>query len=414
MTASALTTPIESQVRQLVRLSGIDPQREGDALDKLIGQAIDEYEEASARSGSLPMADRSGIHRQVRAAVGGYGPLQPFLDDPLVEEIWIDEPSKVFVARDGRTELTSLVLTDEEVRGLVERMLVASGRRLDLSSPFVDASLESGERLHVVIPDVTRSHWAVNIRKHVMNARTLDELVDSGMLCEESARFLDAAVRAGLNILVSGATQAGKTTLLRALLGAVPASERIISAEEVFELALRHRDVVAMQTRPPSIEGRGEVTLRRLVREALRMRPERIVIGEVRSAEAFDLLVALNAGIPGACTIHANSAREALLKLCTLPLLAGENVTSSFVVPTVANSVDIAIHVERDSSGRRRITEIAGVTGRVEGDRIEMSTIFSLDGDELVRRGGEVPRPERFVAIGASLLAGREVRAWGL
>ena len=410
MAASSLRLPIENQVRSLVRLTGIDPQRQSEALDRLIGQAIDEYEEDSARFGDEPLTDRAGVHREVRAAVGGYGPLQPFLDDPLVEEIWIDEPSKVFVARDGKAELTSVILTAQEVQDLVERMLVASGRRLDLSSPFVDASLETGERLHVVIPDVTRSHWAVNIRKHVLRARGLSELVESGMLGEEAAEFLDAAVRAGLNLLVSGATQAGKTTLLRALLGSVPATERVITAEEVFELGLTHRDVVAMQTRPPSIEGRGEVTLRRLVREALRMRPERIVIGEVRSAEAFDLLVALNAGIPGACTIHANSAREALLKLCTLPLLAGENVTSSFVVPTVASAVDLVVHVRRDQRGRRRIAEIAGVTGRVEGDRIEMSTIFADTPEGLERRGGEVPRPERFAAIGH--LAPVGTRTW--
>lgn len=410
MAASSLRAPIESQVRSLVRLTGIDPQRQSEALDRLIGQAIDEYEEDSARFGDEPLTDRAGVHREVRAAVGGYGPLQPYLDDPLVEEIWIDEPSKVFVARDGVAELTSVILTEQEVQDLVERMLVASGRRLDLSSPFVDASLETGERLHVVIPDVTRSHWAVNIRKHVLRARALPELVESGMLGEEAAGFLDAAVRAGLNILVSGATQAGKTTLLRALLGSVPATERVITAEEVFELALAHRDVVAMQTRPPSIEGRGEVTLRRLVREALRMRPERIVIGEVRSAEAFDLLVALNAGIPGACTIHANSAREALLKLCTLPLLAGENVTSSFVVPTVASAVDLVVHVRRDEKGQRRIAEIAGVTGRVEGDQIEMSTIFADTPEGLARRGGEVPRPERFAAIGLGETA--KARPW--
>ncbi len=412
MTAEAVRNPLEMRVRRLVRHAGIDPEREPAALDRLIGQAIDEYEEQSLRSGTRTVDDRRDVHRSIRDAVGRLGPLQKYLDDPQVEEIWIDEPSKVFVSRGGASELTSTVLDEGEVRDLVERMLRASGRRLDLSMPFVDASLQTGERLHVVIPDVTRRHWAINIRKHALKARGLDELAKAGMLTPAAAAFLRDAVRAGLNVLVSGATQAGKTTLLRAMLGAVPASERIVSAEEVFELDLDHRDVVAMQTRPPSIEGRGEITLRRLVREAMRMRPERIVIGEVRSAEAFDLLVALNAGVPGACTIHANSAREAVLKLCTLPLLAGENVTSSFVVPTVARSVDLVVHVVRERSGRRQVVEIAGVTGRVEGEHVEMSRLFEKRDGKLVAAGGEVPHADRFAELDAELPGRRGGRRW--
>ncbi len=400
---------LESTVRHLVRQRGVDPQREPAALDRLIGEALLEYEERSIRGRAEPLGAVEPLRQVLRDVVGGYGQLQPLLDDDRVEEIWIDEPGKVFVSRDGRSELTTIVLKDSDVHDLVERMLRASGRRLDLSSPFVDAALAGGERLHAVIPDITRKHWAVNIRKYVLRARTLAELVAVDLLPRRAAVFLDASVRAGHHILVSGATQAGKTTLLRALLGSVPATERIVSAEEVFELNLEHRDVVAMQTRPPSIEGRGEVTLRRLVREALRMRPERIVIGEVRAAEAFDMLVALNSGIPGACTIHANSAREAVLKLCTLPLLAGENVTSQFVVPTVANAIDLVVHIERDSTGRRRVSEIVSVTGRVEGTRAEVATLFETRDNQLVRVGGEIPRPEKYARAGidvATLLGG--------
>ncbi|MFH5822265.1 CpaF family protein [Georgenia sp. AZ-5] len=324
------------------------------------------------------------------------------------EESWINEPGKVFVARGGRPELTTTILDEAQVRDLVERMLRVSGRRLDLSTPFVDASLVTGERVHVVIPDVTRSAWAVNIRKYVARARRLADLVALGSLTPAAAAFLDAAVVAGLNILVSGATQAGKTTMVGALAGAIPANERVITCEEVFELRLANRDTVALQTRQPNLEGAGEVPLRRLVKESLRMRPDRIIIGEVREAEAFDMLVALNAGVPGMCTIHANSAREAVTKLCTLPLLAGENVTAAFVVPTVAAAVDLVVHLDLDRLGRRTVREVVAVTGRVDEGVIETAEIFVRHADRLVRGGGYPGRRDRFERAGydvAALLA---------
>lgn len=402
---------LDTRVRELVRSSGIDPQEDMSGLDRLIDVALAEYESLVITGSVIPLVNQQEEIRALRDDIGGFGPVQRLLDDPAVEEMWINEPGKIFVARAGRSELTNVVLSDQQVRDLVERMLRASGRRLDLSSPFVDAALRSGERLHAVIPDITRAHWSVNVRKYVVRPRRLAELVEADVLSESAARFLDAAVDVGLNIIVSGATQAGKTTFLGALLGAVPAGERIVTAEEVFELNLAHRDVVAMQTRPPNMEDRGEITLRRLVKEALRMRPERIVIGEVRQAEAFDLLIALNSGIPGACTLHANSAREAVAKLCVLPLLAGDNVTASFVVPTVARSIDVVVHVHRDRFGRRRVREIVGVTGRVEGDIVEISRLFTDDdGGGLRRADGEIPQRERFERAGydvADLMGGR-------
>ncbi|GAA2219379.1 hypothetical protein GCM10010413_07270 [Promicromonospora sukumoe] len=303
------------------------------------------------------------------------------------------------------SELTSTVLTDEQVRDLVERMLKTSGRRLDLSSPFVDARLPGGERLHVVIPDITRAAWAVNIRKHVVRARSLADMVRLGSLTAQAATFLDAAVRAGLNVLVSGQTQAGKTTMLNALAGSIPGNERVISAEEVWELRLPVRDHVALQTRPANLEGTGEVPLRRLVKEALRMRPDRLVIGEVREAEAFDLLIALNSGVPGMCTLHANTAREAVAKMTTLPLLAGENVSDRFVVPTVASAVDLVVHLgltrAADGVVRRQVREIVAVTGRVEEGRIETAGIFDRDADGDLRRGdGMPPGEDRFERAG--------------
>jgi pilus assembly protein CpaF len=263
--------------------------------------------------------------------------------------------------------------------------------------------LPDGSRLHVVIPDITRESWAVNIRKFVLRAHSLDELVQLHTLSASAGRFLEAAVVAGLNIIVAGGTQAGKTTLLNCLTAAIPGRERVITCEEVFELQVPLPDVVAMQTRQPNLEGTGEVRLRRLVKEALRMRPDRMIVGEVRQEECLDLLIALNSGLPGMCTIHANSAREAVTKLCTLPLLAGENVTHQFVVPTVASCVDLVVHTTRDLAGHRRVREVVAVPGRVEGDVVETADIFVTRDDRLVRADGWPPHAERFARAGIDL-----------
>lgn len=396
---------LEHEVRELIRRRGVDPLREPETLDALVRDALADYDERSLRGHVPPLPDPEAAAKAVRDAVGGLGPLQPYLDDPEVEEIWINAPHQVFVARRGEAELTPTILTAEQVRDLVEQMLKVSGRRLDLSSPFVDACLPGGERLHVAIPDVTRTDWAVNIRKYVVRATRLDDLVALGSLTPAAARFLAASVAAGLNVLVSGPTQAGKTTMLNALAGSIPPRERVITCEEVFELRIAHRDLVALQCRQPSLEGTGEITLRRLVKEALRMRPRRIIIGEVREAESLDMLIALNAGVPGMCTVHANSAREALVKICTLPLLAGENVTAAFVVPTVASAIDLVVHVEMDHRGRRRTREIVAVPGRVENGVVETTDVFRLRDDVLVRADGFPPHAERYAAAGIDLAA---------
>jgi pilus assembly protein CpaF len=394
---------VEGEVRELVRRRGIDPQVEPAVVRRLVEEVLADYEERTLVADLPPVLDRPQVAGAVFDAVAGYGPLQRLLDDPAVEEVWINGPGRVFVARHGRSELTTVILSDVEVRDLVEKMLKTSGRRLDLSTPFVDAMLPDGSRLHVAIPDVTRAHWAVNIRKFVVRAGSLDDLVALDTLPRQAADFLEAAVVTGLNVIVAGGTQAGKTTLLNCLLSTVPARERIVTCEEVFELQLGLPDVVSMQTRQPNLEGTGEIPLRRLVKEALRMRPDRIVVGEVRQAECLDLLIALNSGLPGMCTIHANSAREAVTKLCTLPLLAGENVTHSFVVPTVAASIDLVVHIGRDPSGRRRVREVVGVPGRVEGDVVETTDIFTTRGDRLVRADGYPPHVERFEQAGYEL-----------
>jgi pilus assembly protein CpaF len=395
---------VEHEVRELVRRRGLDPAADHSEVRRLVDDVVSEYDVRSLDGGLPSLGDTEQVAREVFDAVAGLGPLQPYLDDPMIEEIWINDPGRVFVARRGRSELTTTILRPDEVRDLVEKMLKSSGRRVDVSTPFVDAMLSDGSRLHVVIPDITLSHWAVNIRKFVVGASSLDDLVDLGTLTPAAAHFLEAAVAAGLNIVVAGGTQAGKTTLLNCLGAAIPARERVVTCEEVFELRLGLPDVVAMQTRQANLEGTGEVRLRRLVKESLRMRPERLIVGEVRQEECLDLLIALNSGTPGMASIHANSAREAVTKLCTLPLLAGENVSHSFVVPTVAASVDLVIQIARDSLGHRRVREIAAVPGRVESDVIEVADVFVTADDRLVRADGWPPHQDRFERVGVDLV----------
>ncbi len=394
---------VEGEVRELVRRRQLDPVLEPEATRRLVDEVLLDYLDRAAMSTLPPLGDAEAAARTIFDQVAGFGPLQPYFDDRAVEEIWINEPGRVFIARHGRSELTTVILTSDEVADLVERMLRLSGRRLDLSAPFVDAQLPDGSRLHVVIPSITRQHMAVNIRKFVIGVAALDELVRLGSLPEPAARFLEASVAAGLNVLVSGGTQAGKTTMLNALCAAIPATERVITAEEVFELQIPLPDVVSMQTRQPNLEGTGEISLRRLVKEALRMRPNRIVVGEVRQEECLDLLIALNSGLPGMCTLHANSAREALVKMCTLPLLAGENVSAAFVVPTVAASVDLVVHLGSDHRGHRRVREIVAVTGRAEGEVIETSEVFGYRQGQLRRSDGYPPHRERYEQAGHDL-----------
>jgi pilus assembly protein CpaF len=358
---SAAVDLITNRVRERVRREGVDLAADSTLADRFVREELRSYSER-ALGGTAPLiADEQAAARTIIAAVTGLGPLQPLLDDPTVEEVWIND--------------------------LVERMLRTTGRRVDLSSPFVDASLPDGSRLHVAIPDITRAHWAVNIRKFRSGMRDLRELVRLGSLTAQAAEFLHASVWAGLNILVSGATQSGKTTMLGALLASAPPEERIVTVEETFELAVAAPDWVALQCRQSSLEGTGEVTLRRLVKEALRMRPDRLVVGEVREAESLDLLIALNSGLPGMCSLHANSGDDALRKLTTLPLLAGRNIDASFVLPTVATSIDLVVHAELDRTGHRHVVEIVAPTGRVVDGVVESTWLFKRTAQGLVATG---------------------------
>ncbi|MEY2675241.1 MAG: hypothetical protein RL102_507 [Actinomycetota bacterium] len=292
--------------------------------------------------------------------LSGFGVLQPLLLDPEVEEIWMNDHRIVFFARAGGVDSIASGLSAAGVENLVARLLRNSSRRVDRLHPFADATLADGSRVHVVISPISAPGWSVNIRKFPSRTRRLVDLVALGMLLESQAQQLMQIVLTGSNFLVSGATNAGKTTLLAAMLAELPPERRVVSVEETHELRLLNRDWVALQGRAEGFGDAAPIDLRRLVRESLRMRPDALVIGEVRGAEALDLLLAMNSGIPAAGTIHAKSASAALEKLKLLPMLAQANIDAGFMAATVASVIDFVIHVE-NRDGKRGIAQILQV-----------------------------------------------------
>jgi pilus assembly protein CpaF len=348
-----MATQVDSLVRN-VRKFALD---RGSNLDLAINSVLDEKFETEGLDDANETDIRAGLHQSLI----GFGFLQAYLDDAAIEEVWINKPGELWFAKSGQHFRHSVSFTSEELKTLVERMIRSSGRRLDRSTPFIDAQLESGFRLHAVIPDITQKHLSLNIRKFSAGVRTIDDLVLGDVLSRRSAEYLVSEISAGSNVMISGATQAGKTTLLAALLSALDVGERVISVEDTFELRCLLPDWVAMQTRPEGVEGKFGIDLRRLVRETLRMRPTRLVVGEVRGAEALDMLIAMNSGIPGMCTVHANSSQEALQKLLTLPLLAGGNISTEFLESVVRTSMKLFVHCSRDNDGQRYVKSIMRV-----------------------------------------------------
>lgn len=371
---------VSESVRRRLRAERTDPTAEPELARRIAQAEVRRHNDLALSRGGALVDDEGALVRDVLASFTGYGPLQPLLDDDGIEEIWLNGADRVHIARGGISERIPLQLTESQLRDIVERMLQATGRRVDLSQPFVDASLPDGSRLHVAIADVVRGGWAVNIRKFLPAHRSLEAMVAHGTLPAQLAHELSGAMRAGRSVLVSGATHAGKTTLLGALLASCADRQRIITVEETFELAVDGPDVVALQGRQASLVGTGEITLRRLVKEALRMRPDRIVVGEVRDAEALDLVLALNTGVPGAGTIHANSAVEALEKLSILPLLAGRNIDRGFIAPAIAASVALVVHCERTADGSRRVAEVIAPTGEIVDGRITTRGVYRAGG----------------------------------
>ena len=310
-----------------------------------------------------PAADRDAIAARIVRDTVGLGPLEELLADPAVEEVMVNGPGAVYVERGGRVEPTEVSFPDEEaLRDAIERILAPLGRRVDELSPMADARLADGSRVNVVIPPLAVDGPAVSIRRFSAARPDPDALVELGTLDEAQRERLELAVRERRSILISGGTGSGKTTLLNALSRYVSPAERVVTIEDAAELRLQQPHVVRLESRPASIEGRGEVTIRDLLRNALRMRPDRIVIGEVRGPEALDLLTALNTGHRGALsTVHANSPRDALRRLETLALMAGLGLPHEAVARQVAAGLDLLVHLERVEEGRRRVTRIEEV-----------------------------------------------------
>jgi len=299
----------------------------------------------------------------------GLGPLEELLADPAVEEVMVNRPDEVYVERRGGIEPTGVRFASERaLRDAIERILAPLGRRVDELSPMVDARLADGSRVNVVIPPLSVDGPALSIRRFTATRPDPDELVDSGTLTPELRDVLAAAVRARRSILISGGTGSGKTTLLNALSTYIGPEERVITIEDAAELRLRQRHVVRLESRPPTIEGRGEVSIRDLLRNALRMRPDRIVIGEVRGREALDLLNALNTGHDGALsTVHANSPGDALRRLETLALMAGVGLPHDAIRDQVGRGIEIVVHLVRAPDGRRRVVEVGEVVSDAGG-----------------------------------------------
>jgi pilus assembly protein CpaF len=329
------------------------------------GDLIDGVREVVAEHAAiLPSPAREKvIERIIRDSVG-LGPLETLLADPAVEEVMVNGPARVYVERRGLLEETDVAFeSEEELRNAIERILAPLGRRVDELSPMVDARLADGSRVNVVIPPLAIDGPAVSIRRFGASRPGPDELVALGTLSAEQRNLLEDAVAARRSLLISGGTGSGKTTLLNALSGFIGPEERVVTIEDAAELRLQQDHVVRLESRPAGVEGRGQVTIRDLLRNALRMRPDRIVIGEVRGVEALDLLTALNTGHQGALsTIHANSSADALRRLETLVLMAGVGLPHAAVAEQVRRGIDLVVHLQRGSDGGRRVTEIAEVS----------------------------------------------------
>jgi pilus assembly protein CpaF len=327
------------------------------------GHELEVRELVDGEAAPLGGADREGLVARILRDTVGLGPLEDLLGDPAVEEVMVNGPQHVYVERHGQIEATDVAFADEEeLRNAIERILAPLGRRVDELSPMVDARLADGSRVNVVIPPLAIDGPAVSIRRFGAQRPGPRELVDLGTLDEGQLGHLERAVGERRSILVSGGTGSGKTTLLNVLSSFIAAGERVVTIEDAAELRLQQRHVVRLESRPPSVEGRGEVTIRDLLRNALRMRPDRIVIGEVRGAEALDLLTALNTGHAGALsTVHANSPRDALDRVETLALMADVGLPHASIASQVRRGLDLVVHLERGPEGSRRVTEIAEV-----------------------------------------------------
>jgi pilus assembly protein CpaF len=348
----------------------------GGALDEEVRRLVD------SEAAPLPHAERCALRERVLLLATGLGPLEPLLADPTVDEVMVNGPDSVYVERGGRLEPAGVEFAGgADLMHAIERVLAPLGRRVDEAAPLCDARLADGSRVNVVIPPLSLSGPCVTIRRFRREGFSLRDLVSRGTLPPAVAELLAVCVAARASMLVSGGTGSGKTTTLNALSGAIPGEERIVTIEDAAELRLRQRHVVRLEARPANLEGRGEVTIRQLVRNALRMRPDRIVVGEVRGAEALDMLQALNTGHDGSLTtVHANSPADALRRVETLALMAGVGLPHRAVREQVASAVEVVVHLARLPDGARAVESVCEV---VLADEVR----------ELYRRGGRLEAP---------------------
>jgi pilus assembly protein CpaF len=347
-------------------------------LEKFVVQDLNAIIEAER----IPLSpeERKTLVAAVTNDVVGFGPLEQFLNDTGITEIMVNGQEPIYVERNGRLhETDARFLTEDHLYRVIDRIVAQVGRRVDEASPMVDARLADGSRINAIIPPLALDGAALTIRKFSSNVFAVEDLIRIGTLTPQLAEFIDACVRGKANILVSGGTGTGKTTMLNALSSMIPDDERIITIEDAAELQLDQRHLIRLEGRPPNIEGKGEIRIRDLVRNALRMRPDRIIVGEVRGGEALDMLQAMNTGHDGSLsTLHANSPRDALIRLETMVLMAGFDLPVRAVREQAASAIDLLVHVARLRDGSRRVLKVCEVEG-MEGDVVTLSEVFTYD-----------------------------------
>ena len=362
-------------------LSELDPSMDITRTDDVRRTIQDLFEQILAEENIvLSRPERARLFEQIAAEILGLGPLQPLLEDDTISEIMVNGPKNVYIERKGRLHRVPVTFeNNDHVMRIIDRIVAPLGRRIDESSPYVDARLQDGSRVNAVIPPISLVGPVLTIRKFSRNPITIEQLIQFGSITSESVQFLKACVEARLNILISGGTGSGKTTLLNVMSSFIPNDERILTIENAAELQLRQEHVVTLESRPPNIEGRGEITIRDLVINALRMRPERIIVGECRGGETLDMLQAMNTGHDGSMTTaHANTPRDALARIETMCLMAGMDLPVRAIREQVSSAVDLICQQERMRDGTRKVTTITEVSG-MEGEVITMTDIFVFE-----------------------------------
>lgn len=362
-------------------LSELDPSMDITRTDEVRRTIQDLFEQILAEENIvLSRPERARLFEQIAAEILGFGPLQPLLEDDTITEIMVNGPKNVYIERKGKLHRVPITFeNNDHVMRVIDRIVAPLGRRIDESSPYVDARLPDGSRVNAVIPPISLVGPTLTIRKFSKNPITIDQLIQFGSITNEGVQFLKACVEARLNVLISGGTGSGKTTLLNIMSSFIPDDERIITIENAAELQLRQEHVVTLESRPPNIEGRGEITIRDLVINSLRMRPERIIVGECRGGETLDMLQAMNTGHDGSMTTaHANTPRDALSRVETMCLMAGMDLPVRAIREQVASAIDVICQQERMRDGTRKVTYISEVSG-MEGDIITMTDIFTFE-----------------------------------